>query len=184
MVGARNGRPVKKALNVRCRSRPSFPPPAARKNDAFLLRYMPPPPLPSSASIAFGAFFAAKILVRFVSRTLVQMAQPFCPAAFRSNVFFLLFCCGAVLALILSPSWRYAVAKIKKEPLQILTIPVSAACVGWITNKVGREANACLSIAGGPVHFVRGGGGSLLEGKREEFTRCVFVCVACVCVFP
>lgn len=35
--------------------------------------------------------------------------------------------------------WRYALAKIKKEPLQILTIPISAACVGWITNKVKRR---------------------------------------------
>ena len=38
--------------------------------------------------------------------------------------------------LLWSCRWRYALAKIKKEPLQILTIPVSAACVGWITNKV------------------------------------------------
>ncbi|CAM9505956.1 unnamed protein product [Ectocarpus sp. 6 AP-2014] len=35
--------------------------------------------------------------------------------------------------------WRYALAKIKKEPLQILTIPVSAACVGWLTNKLAVE---------------------------------------------
>lgn len=43
----------------------------------------------------------------------------------------------ACASLLPTHRWRYALAKIKKEPLQILTIPVSAACVGWITNKVG-----------------------------------------------
>ncbi|CAM9203879.1 unnamed protein product [Ascophyllum nodosum] len=35
--------------------------------------------------------------------------------------------------------WQYAWAKIKKEPFQILTIPISAALVGWITNKLAVE---------------------------------------------
>lgn len=64
-------------------------------------------------------------------------------------------------------------AKIKKEPLQILTIPVSAACVGWITNKAWHEyecyeafwsknkndfrvLHPLADLSSGPLNFVIG----------------------------
>lgn len=62
--------------------------------------------------------------------------------------------------------WRYAMAKIKKEPLQILTIPVSAACVGWITNKV-------YGTYAGRTNFGGGGLGRAKAGHSRAGQACI-----------
>ncbi|CAM9630507.1 unnamed protein product, partial [Discosporangium mesarthrocarpum] len=46
---------------------------------------------------------------------------------------------GGTLKGWMRSRWCYAIERMKKEPVQTLTIPVSAACVGWITNKLAVE---------------------------------------------
>jgi hypothetical protein len=38
----------------------------------------------------------------------------------------------------LKERWRQALHKIKTEPVKVLTIPLTAAFVGWFTNKIGQ----------------------------------------------
>jgi hypothetical protein len=46
----------------------------------------------------------------------------------------------------LKERWRQALHKIKTEPVKVLTIPLTAAFVGWFTNKIGEYIIQCISV--------------------------------------
>lgn len=100
------------------------------------------------------------------------------------------FCCTSAVCVTYAASplrWRYAIAKIKKEPLQILTIPVSAACVGWITNKVGQAGREGRRVARPSSFLCQSQQGLLCRSVRHFTAGCcsinvVFVVVVVVVV--